>query len=207
MSNNPEDLFEELEEIDLTSLLQEFSEDAMDYIEYIKPASNFNSEEEWTDETFDEALSDMFQQNPPRNPWGDDADVEFTWEYLPPRHLFWGNHFAFVIKNLAGTELWIYVDTKEQINAFIEIYPDILQKGQVVRFECDYLGLHGWLRGNAAIEKDERGRRIIKLSGSKEFETLMDALAVTPERIQEVKKWVGSNPYWFQKGPKEKKGE
>ena len=207
MSNNPKDLFEEMEATDLTSLLQEFSEDAMDYIEYIKPASTLNSEEEWTDETFDEALSDMFQQNPPRNPWGDDADVEFAWEYLPPRHLFWGNHFAFVIKNLAGTALWIYVDTKEQINAFIEIYPDILQKGQVVRFECDYLGLHGWLRGNAAIEKDERGRRIIKLSGSKEFETLMDGLAVTPERIQEVKKWVGSNPYWFLKGPYEKKGE
>lgn len=207
MTNNPKDLFEELEAIDLTSFLQEFSEDAMDYIEYIKPASTLNSEEEWSDEIFDEVLSDMFQQNPPRNPRGDDADVEFTWEYAPPRRLFWGNHFAFVIKNLAGTELWIYVDTKEQIYAFIEIYSDILQKGQVVRFECDYLGLHGWLRGNAMIEKDARGRRIIKLSGSKEFEKLMDVLAVTPERIQEIKKWVKSNPYWILKGAKKKKGE
>jgi hypothetical protein len=210
MSNNPEDLFEELETIDLTSLLQEFSEDAMDYIEHGKPSVTLDSEKEWSDETFDEVLSDRFQQSPPRNPWGDDADVEYTWEYLPPRHLFWGNHFAFVIKNLAGTELWIYVDSREQINAFIQIYPDILQKGQVVRFECDYLGLHGWLRGKAAIEKDARGRRIINLAGSKDFESLMGVLAVTPERIEEVKKWrkyVKSNPYWFIRGFREKKSE
>ena len=207
MGEKPKDLFEELEAIDLTSLLQEFSEDAMDFIEYGKPDSTLNSEGEWTDETLDEAFSDTIQRNPLRNPWSDDEDIEFSWEYVPPRHLFWGNHFAFVIKNLAGTELWIYVDSREQINAFIKIYPDILQQGQVVRFECDYLGLHGWLRGKAAIEKDARGRRIINLTGSRDFELLIDALAVTPERIQEVKKWVGSNPYWFLKGPYEKKGE
>ena len=198
MGEKPEDLFEELGAIELTSLLQEFSEDVMDFVEYGKPEFTINSEDEWTDETFDEALSSTIQRNPLRNPWGDDEDTEYSLEYVPPRHLFWGIHFPFVIKNLAGTELWIYVDGREQVNAFTQIYPEILQKGQVVRFECDYLGLHGWLRGKAAIEKDARGRRVINLSGSKDFESLLEALAVTPQRIEEVKKWreyVKSNFY------------
>jgi hypothetical protein len=120
--------------------------------------------------------------------------------YTPPRRLFLGFGYQFTLRDQIGTPMEVYVDNKEQVLAFIKGFGCVLQQGQVVRFECDMLGIHGFIHGRRPEVRDHNGKRIMPGHGDPEFDKLAQAMSLTPEVSEEMRIWreyTAHNPDWY----------
>jgi hypothetical protein len=67
----------------------------------------------------------------------------------PPQQVFHGQRYKFVLRDQSGLALEFYVDRKDQVLTFARGFDAVLRAGQVVRFECESMGIHGWIHGKA----------------------------------------------------------
>jgi hypothetical protein len=127
--------------------------------------------------------------------------------YTPPRRIYLGLRYRFILRDQIGTPIDIYVDRKDQIWTFIEGFGSLLQKGQIVRFECDMLGIHGWIHGEQPINRDTNGNRIMLTHGDAVFDDFIAALDISPSVRDELRAWkefTAHNPDWYLRKMKER---
>jgi hypothetical protein len=120
--------------------------------------------------------------------------------YTPRRRIYLGLRYRFTIRDQIGSPVDIYVDRKDQVFSFINGFDAVLQKGQVVRFECDMLGLHGWIHGKYPEIRDVDGRRIMPRHGNPVFDAFVTTLDVSPQVQEELRAWeeyTAHNPDWY----------
>jgi hypothetical protein len=55
------------------------------------------------------------------------------------------------ITNMNGRTFDMELQTKEQVNYFIDIYKTKLKRNQRVKITCDLLGIDGYMQGTAAL--------------------------------------------------------
>ena len=127
--------------------------------------------------------------------------------YVPRNRLYLGLRYRFMIRDQIGNPLEIYVDRRDQIFTFIHGFAAILQQGQVVRFECDMLGLHGWLHGKSPENRNESGTRVMPRRGHPSFDVLVEAMGISPNRLEDLRIWqeyTAHNPDWHLRKMKER---
>ena len=120
--------------------------------------------------------------------------------YTQQRYVYLGLRIPVTIRDQIGTPMTILFDTKEQVINFIYGFPLVLQRGQVVRFECDFMGLHGWLHGKSPEARDSGGRRIMPTHGDPVFDSLVSSLQISPNLSEEMEAWeryTSHNPEWY----------
>ncbi len=120
--------------------------------------------------------------------------------YVPRNRLYLGLRYQFTIRDQVGNPMEVYVDRKDQIWTFVHGFGSILQRGQVVRFECDMLGLHGWIHGTYPEVRDKDGIRIMPRHGNPVFDAFVTALDVSPQVHEELQAWeeyTAHNPDWY----------
>ena len=120
--------------------------------------------------------------------------------YVPRQRLFLGLRYQFIIRDQIGNPMEIFVDRKDQIWTFVNGFGSILQRGQVVRFECDMLGLHGYIHGQYPEVRDRNGKRVMPGHGNPIFDAFLSALDVSPQVQQELRAWeeyTAHNPDWY----------
>jgi hypothetical protein len=127
--------------------------------------------------------------------------------YTPRRRIYLGLRYQFTIRDQIGTPVDIFVDRKDQVFSFINGFAAVLQRGQVVRFECDMLGLHGWIHGKYPEVRDEQGNRVMPRNGDPTFDALVTSLSISPRVAEELRAWeeyTAHNPDWYLKKARER---
>jgi hypothetical protein len=127
---------------------------------------------------------------------------EYTPEpgYVPKRHVYLGLRIQVTLRDQQGTPLCIYFDFRDQVLSFISGFALFLQRGQIVRFECDAMGMHGWIRGRGLEVRDQHGKRVMPTHGHPAFDALLASLEVPDGLTEELHAWetyTAHNPYWY----------
>ena len=133
---------------------------------------------------------------------GDIPAPEYTKEagYTRKRYVYLGLRIPVTIRDQIGTPMYIYFDNRNQVFNFFNGFGAVLQRGQVVRVECDALGIHGWIHGKSPEIRDQYGNRIMPTHGHPTFDALIKSLNISPKLSQEMRAWekyTAHNPEWY----------
>lgn len=140
---------------------------------------------------------------------GDTPASESTLEqgYTPKRYLYLGLRISVTLRDQIGNPLTILFDTRQQVMNFLYGFGAIMQKGQIIQFECDALGISCWIRGQSPERRDEDGKRIMPTHGDPVFDALYSTLHIDPELSEEMLAWekyTSHNPEWYLKKAQER---
>jgi hypothetical protein len=127
--------------------------------------------------------------------------------YTPKRYIYFGLRISVTLRDQIGNPLTILFDTRQQVMNFLYGFGAIMQKGQIIQFECDALGISCWIRGQSPEKRDEDGKRIMPTHGDPVFDALYSSLHVNPDLSEEMLAWekyTSHNPEWYLKKTQER---